>query len=63
MDPVQQATALLYPAQGPRALNVKFAFAPGASLHALAQQIILCCATMHAPAFAIEDIDAETPAR
>lgn len=54
---VDRAVALLFPANGRRALDVKFLFGPGATVENLAEQTIVCLAAMDDDSCTITDID------
>ncbi|HBK06233.1 MAG TPA: hypothetical protein DDZ81_10255 [Acetobacteraceae bacterium] len=54
---LERATALLFPPEGRQALDVKFFFAPSATVEALAQQIIVCFDAMGDNARVINRID------
>lgn len=54
---VDRAAALLFPDGGRQARDVKFFFAPGASVEALAQQVIVCFEAMHDDRCTILNVD------
>jgi hypothetical protein len=54
---VDRAAALLFPDTGRQALDVKFFFQPGASVQALARQVIVCFEAMNDPCSTIASVD------
>ena len=54
---VDRAVALLFPATGRRALDVKFLFGAGATVETLAEQTIVCLASMDDNSCMITDVD------
>ncbi len=54
---IERATALLFPATGRRAIDVKFFFTSGATAEALAEQTIVCLASMDDDSRILTDVD------
>ena len=54
---IDRAAALLFPATGRRAIDVKFFFTNGATAEALAEQTIVCLASLDDDSRVITDVD------
>lgn len=55
---LEQATALLFPSSGCRALDTKFFFQSGtATVETLSRQVVACFAALADPTALVEDVD------
>ena len=54
---IDRAVALLFPEQGRRAIDVKFFCEPDATEESLAEQIIVCMASLDDPSSVITNVD------
>ena len=54
---IDRAAALLFPEEGRRALDVKFFFTNGATAESLAEQTIVCLASLDDDSRLLTDVD------